>query len=166
MRTLVFFQTFKACSPVKAANLTRPRVCLPPPVHPFHSSLAREGRRCERRRSRAVLPAHTLPVKMTHPGGARHYATHSETTARRRDADRGHGGLQMTGKKGLKAGRGAAVGGRERGRKREQMSEQSCSSAVGVKENATNNEMSILPTSSLSLTLQRLFSSGPHYQCT
>lgn len=47
-----------------------------------------------------------------------------------------------------------------------QMSEQGFSSAVGVKENATNNEMSILPTSSLSLALLRLFSSGPHYQCT
>lgn len=45
-------------------------------------------------------------------------------------------------------------------------SEQGFSSAVGVKENATNNEMSILPTSSLSLSLLRLFSSGPHYQCT
>lgn len=52
------------------------------------------------------------------------------------------------------------------GRKRGQMSEQGFSSAVGVKENATNNEMSILPTSSLSLALLRLFSSGPHYQCT
>lgn len=47
-----------------------------------------------------------------------------------------------------------------------QMSEQGFSSAVGVKENATNNEMSILPTSSLSRSLLRLFSSGPHYQCT
>lgn len=52
------------------------------------------------------------------------------------------------------------------GRKRGQMSEQGFSSAVGVKENATNNEMSILPTSSRSLALLRLFSSGPHYQCT
>lgn len=69
-------------------------------------------------------------------------------------------------KKGLKMRRGEAMGGEKTGRKGEQMSEQSCSSAVGVKENATNNEMSILPTSSLSLTLQRLFSSGPHYQCT
>lgn len=49
---------------------------------------------------------------------------------------------------------------------RGQISEQGFSSAVGVKENATNNEMSILPTSSLSLSLLRLFSSGPHYQCT
>lgn len=49
---------------------------------------------------------------------------------------------------------------------RGQMSEQGFSCAVGVKENAANNEMSILPTSSLSLALLRLFSSGPHYQCT
>lgn len=62
--------------------------------------------------------------------------------------------------------RGKATGEKKTGSKREQMSEQSFSSAVGVKENATNNEMSILPTSSLSLTLQRLFSSGPHYQYT
>lgn len=55
---------------------------------------------------------------------------------------------------------------RKRGRKKGRMSEQGFSSAVGVKENATNNEMSILPTSSLSLSLLRLFSSGPHYQCT
>lgn len=60
-----------------------------------------------------------------------------------------------------------AVGKKKKtGRKRGQMSEQGFSSAVGVKENATNNEMSILPTSSLSLALLRLFSSGPHYQCT
>lgn len=57
-------------------------------------------------------------------------------------------------------------GGEKTGRKRGQMSEQGFSSAAGVKENATNNEMSILPTSSLSLALLRLFSSGPHYQCT
>lgn len=50
--------------------------------------------------------------------------------------------------------------------KKRQMSEQGFSGAVGAKENATNNEMSILPTSSLSLSLLRLFSSGPHYQCT
>lgn len=55
---------------------------------------------------------------------------------------------------------------RKQAEKRGQMSEQGFSSAVGVKENATNNEMSILPTSSLSLALLRLFSSGPHYQCT
>ena len=55
---------------------------------------------------------------------------------------------------------------KENRQKRGQMSEQGFSSAVGVKENATNNEMSILPTSSLSLSLLRLFSSGPHYQCT
>lgn len=57
-------------------------------------------------------------------------------------------------------------GKKENGQKPGQMSEQGFSSAVGVKENATNNEMSILPTSSLSLALLRLFSSGPHYQCT
>ena len=55
---------------------------------------------------------------------------------------------------------------KENRQKKGQMSEQGFSSAVGVKENATNNEMSILPTSSLSLSLLRLFSSGPHYQCT
>lgn len=59
--------------------------------------------------------------------------------------------------KGPKTGRGEAVGGKERGRKREQMSEQSCSGAVGVKENATNNEMSILPTSSVSHTATPVF---------
>lgn len=56
---------------------------------------------------------------------------------------------------------------RKRGREgRGQTSEQGFCSAAGVRENATNNEMSILPTSSLSLALLRLFSSGPHYQCT
>ena len=82
--------------------------------------------------------------------------------------------LQSAEKKGKKNNKGKKRKVRQRaeGKKKEnrqkrgQMSEQGFSSAVGVKENATNNEMSILPTSSLSLSLLRLFSSGPHYQCT
>lgn len=50
--------------------------------------------------------------------------------------------------------------------RRGQASEQGFHSAAGVRENAANNETSILPTSSLSLALLRPFSSGPHYQCT
>lgn len=41
------------------------------------------------------------------------------------------------------------------------MSEQGFSSAVGVKENATNNEMSILPTSSLSSRCYACFPLAP-----